>query len=251
VDSQPFGTDFDVYDNQYESMTHAIQALNIDDTDFRIRIGGPQCRKPYEASLLNISAMSFGALSGKAIEALNRGARAGGFYQDTGEGGISPYHRLHGGDLVWEIGTGYFGCRDASGHFDVGLFEQEARHDQVRMIEIKLSQGAKPGHGGVLPEAKVTDEIARARKVPAGVDCKSPPAHSAFSTPVGLLEFVALLRERTGPCWRIRTRRPMPSGGPRHRLTVFSRCSIPGRVSIVLPSPERERRGICAHCGGI
>lgn len=198
VDSQPFGTDLDVYDNQYESMTHSIQALNIDDTDFRIRIGGPQCRKPYEASLLNISAMSFGALSGKAIEALNRGARAGGFYQDTGEGGISPYHRLHGGDLVWEIGTGYFGCRDASGHFDVGLFEQEARHDQVKMIEIKLSQGAKPGHGGVLPGAKVTDEIARARKVPAGVECISPPAHSAFSTPVGLLEFVALLRERSG-----------------------------------------------------
>ncbi|MCP8687471.1 FMN-binding glutamate synthase family protein [Marinobacterium sedimentorum] len=198
VDSQPFGTVFDVYDNQYELMTHSIAARKIEDTDFRICIGGPQCRKPYDASLLNISAMSFGALGGKAIEALNKGARSGGFYQDTGEGGVSPYHRLHGGDLVWEIGTGYFGCRDNDGGFDAELFSREAQREQVKMIEIKLSQGAKPGHGGVLPGEKVTAEIARARRVPVGVECVSPAFHSAFSTPLELLEFVSLLRELSG-----------------------------------------------------
>lgn len=198
VDSQPFGTDFDLYDSQYELMTHSIHAMQIEDTDFRVRVGGPQCSQPYDASLLNISAMSFGALSARAIETLNRGARIGGFYHDTGEGSISPYHCTHGGDLVWEIGTGYFGCRDAAGRFDAELFEREARRDQVKMIEIKLSQGAKPGHGGVLPGKKVTEEIARVRLVPVGQECISPPSHSAFSTPVELMEFVALLRERSG-----------------------------------------------------
>ena len=198
VDSQPFGTDLDVYGNQYELLTHSIGARKIEDSNFRIRVGGPQCSKPYDASLLNISAMSFGALSGKAVEALNKGAAAGDFYHDTGEGGISHYHRRHEGDLVWEIGTGYFGCRDKAGHFDIELFTKEAQSDQVKMIEIKLSQGAKPGHGGVLPGVKVTEEISLARHVPIGVECVSPATHSAFSTPVELLEFVALLRERSG-----------------------------------------------------
>jgi glutamate synthase domain-containing protein 2 len=198
VDASPLGTDLDVYDGQYELMTHSIRAVAVEDTDFRIRVGNAQCSQPYDASLLNISAMSFGALSAAAIEALNRGARAGGFYHDTGEGGISVYHRRYGGDLVWEIGTGYFGCRNEAGGFDVTAFAEAAQTDQVRMIEIKLSQGAKPGHGGVLPGPKVTPEIARARAVPPGMDCVSPPAHSTFSTPVELLEFAAMLRERAG-----------------------------------------------------
>ncbi|MEJ2766547.1 FMN-binding glutamate synthase family protein [Photobacterium sp. MCCC 1A19761] len=198
VDSQPFGTDLDLYNTQYELLTHSICARKIEDTNFRFRVGGPQCSQPYDVSLLNISAMSFGALSGKAIEALNKGAAIGGFYHDTGEGGISSYHRRHNGDLVWEIGTGYFGCRDQAGHFDLALFAKQARRDQVKMIEIKISQGAKPGHGGVLPGIKVTEEIALARHVPVGVACVSPPAHSTFRTPIELLEFVALLREHSG-----------------------------------------------------
>jgi len=179
-------------------MTHSICATAIDDTDFRVRVGNTQCPRPYDASLLNISAMSFGALSGRAIEALNRGAREGNFYHDTGEGGISRYHTRYGGDLVWELGTGYFGCRDETGKFDAASFADQAQADQVKMVEIKLSQGAKPGHGGVLPGAKVTAEIARARRVTEGVDCISPPFHSAFSTPIELLEFAASLRERSG-----------------------------------------------------
>lgn len=198
LDSKPFGSDFDFYDEQYELMTHSIAARRIENSDFRVRVGGPQCRQPCDVSLLNISAMSFGALGAKAVEALNRGAAAGGFYQDTGEGGISPYHCIHDGDLVWEIGTGYFGCRDADGRFDPDLFAQEARREQVKMIEIKLSQGAKPGHGGVLPGKKVTAEIASTRHVPEGVECVSPPGHSAFSTPLEMLEFVARLRELSG-----------------------------------------------------
>ena len=197
IDSKPLGTDFDLYDEQYQLMTHSIIARNIDDTDFRVEVGGPQCSRPYRSSLLNISAMSFGALSSKAIEALNRGARQGGFYHDTGEGGISPYHR-HGGDLVWEIGTGYFGCRDPQGHFDIKKFSDQAQDDQVKMIEIKLSQGAKPGHGGVLPGTKVTEEIARTRHIEAGKTCISPPSHSAFDTPIGMLEFANKLREHSG-----------------------------------------------------
>lgn len=195
IDASPLGTDLDVYDDQYELVTHSICAREINNTDFRVKVGNRQCARPYDASLLNISAMSFGALSARAIEALNRGACEGGFYHDTGEGGISPYHRVHGGDLVWEIGTGYFGCRDRAGHFDAAKFADEAQNDQIKMVEIKLSQGAKPGHGGVLPGPKVTEEIARVRGVPPAVDCVSPPSHSAFSTPVELLEFAALLRE--------------------------------------------------------
>jgi glutamate synthase domain-containing protein 2 len=197
VDAKPFGSDLDMYGDHYELMTHSIIARSVPDTDFRVQVGGVQCSRPYSASVFNISAMSFGALGGRAIEALNRGAKAGGFYHDTGEGGISPYHRC-GGDLVWEIGSGYFGCRDARGRFDAAQFADSARDEQVKMIEIKLSQGAKPGHGGVLPGAKVTAEIARTRRVTAGQDCISPPAHSAFTTPVGLLEFAQQLREGSG-----------------------------------------------------
>lgn len=198
VDNHPFGTELDVYSSEYRWVTHSIAPAEPETQDPRIEIGGPECKTPYNSSILNISAMSFGALSARAIEALNTGARQGNFAHDTGEGGISPYHLKGGGDLIWEIGSGYFGCRDDQGQFDPGLFQEAARSDQVRMIEIKLSQGAKPGHGGVLPGAKVTQEIADTRKVPAGVDCVSPAGHSAFSTPREMLEFAARLRELSG-----------------------------------------------------
>jgi glutamate synthase domain-containing protein 2 len=166
--------------------------------DFRVHIGGADCTKPYNASLFNISAMSFGSLSANAISALNRGAKHGGFAHDTGEGGFSPYHRQGGGDIIWEIGSGYFGCRDGDGHFSAEAFERTANLDQIKMIEIKLSQGAKPGHGGVLPGAKVTQEIASTRGVSVGLDCISPSSHSAFSTPRGLLDFIVELRRLGG-----------------------------------------------------
>jgi glutamate synthase domain-containing protein 2 len=172
--------------------------VHIESHDFRITVGGPACTRPYSASVFNISAMSFGALSANAILALNEGAKRGNFFHDTGEGSISRYHRQNGGDLVWEIGSGYFGCRDAEGKFDPDRFAENAALDQVRMIEIKLSQGAKPGHGGVLPGAKVSPEIAAARGVPVGTDCISPARHSAFATPIELLEFIARLRELSG-----------------------------------------------------
>jgi glutamate synthase domain-containing protein 2 len=198
LDKRPFGTQLDVYAPQYEWINHSIAPAEIDSHDFRVAIGGAQCARPYSASVFNISAMSFGALSANAILALNEGARRGRFYHDTGEGSISRWHREKGGDLVWEIGSGYFGCRNPDGSFSAERFAENAASDQVKMIELKLSQGAKPGHGGVLPGAKVSGEIARARGVPEGVDCISPPRHSAFSTPMGLLEFVAQLRELSG-----------------------------------------------------
>ncbi len=196
-DTRPFGTLHDVYSVDYEWINHSLAPAAIPSDDFRIDIG-PTCAKPYSASVFNISAMSWGALSAAAIRALNEGARRGKFYHDTGEGSISPYHLENGGDLVWEIGSGYFGCRDDKGDFDPGKFAVAAQREQVRMIEVKLSQGAKPGHGGVLPGAKVTQEVAATRGVAPGVDCVSPAKHSAFSTPVGLLEFVAKLRELSG-----------------------------------------------------
>ena len=202
ADKRPFGTQLNVYEPQYEWMNHSIAPSEIDNHDFRISIGGPDCPKPYSASVFNISAMSFGALSANAILALNEGAKRGNFYHDTGEGSISRYHRglgsTGGGDLTWEIGSGYFGCRNPEGGFDAQKFRENAAGDQVKMIEIKLSQGAKPGHGGVLPGAKVTAEIAEARGVPIGVDCVSPARHAAFSTPLGLLNFVVKLRELSG-----------------------------------------------------
>ena len=195
----PFGTLLDVYRNGYEFIGHsACPAIAADPKTFRITIGGDQCARPYCASVFNISAMSFGAISANAIRALNAGAKRGDFSHDTGEGSISPYHREMGGDIVWEVASGYFGCRTADGHFDPDRFAAQAVLDQVKMIEIKLSQGAKPGHGGVLPAAKVTAEIARTRGVPMGQDCVSPPRHSAFSTPIEMMQFIVRLRELSG-----------------------------------------------------
>jgi len=197
-DAHPFGTELDVYSGEYEWLAHSMAPRQTAPAEIRVTVGGDQCAKPYQASRLNISAMSFGALSANAIEALNWGAKLGGFYHDTGEGGLSPYHIKHGGDIVWEIGSGYFGCRDGNGAFDPERFRDRAAHDQVKMVEIKLSQGAKPGHGGLLPGAKVSREIAETRGVPEGRDCQSPACHSAFSTPRELVEFAARLRELAG-----------------------------------------------------
>jgi glutamate synthase domain-containing protein 2 len=195
----PFGTLMNVYADDYEFIAHSTRPIMEPDWQgFRILIGNDQCAKPYSASVFNVSAMSFGALSPNAIRALNKGAKLGNFYHDTGEGSISPYHRENGGDIVWELGSGYFGCRAADGRFDPDLFAAQANDDQVKMIEIKLSQGAKPGHGGVLPSAKVTAEIAKTRGVPMGQDCVSPARHSAFSTPLEMMAFVAELRRLSG-----------------------------------------------------
>jgi glutamate synthase domain-containing protein 2 len=194
----PFGTQRDVYEPGYEWINHSLGAKHANSEAPRIRIGEETCRQPYDASLLNISAMSYGSLSSAAIRALNGGARIGGFYHNTGEGGISPHHLAPGGDLTWQVGTGYFGCRNADGTFDPESFKANATRDTVKMIEVKLSQGAKPGHGGILPAAKITDEIASIRGVSKGQDVLSPPGHSSFDSPRGLLEFVAKLRELSG-----------------------------------------------------
>ena len=206
-DKRPFGTQLDVQAEGYEWINHSLVPTKVPTHDFRVWIGGepgkPQpgvgaCTQPYQASIFNISAMSFGALSANAILALNQGAKKGGFAHDTGEGSISQHHRVHGGDLIWEVASGYFGCRNGDGTFNADKFAANARDPQVKMIEVKLSQGAKPGHGGVLPGPKVTIEIATARGVPAGVDCVSPASHSAFSTPVEMMQFIAHLRELSG-----------------------------------------------------
>lgn len=196
MDKKPFGSLHDMYAPGYEWVNPSMAPAPHRGHDFRVTIGAGR-PKPYAASVFNISAMSFGSLSGNAIEALNRGAARGGFFHDTGEGAISPYHR-QGGDLVWEIGSGYFGCRTEAGDFSDERFIEGATLDQVKMIEIKLSQGAKPGHGGILPGAKVTDEIASTRGVPPGEDVVSPAAHSAFSTPRELIAFIVRLRELSG-----------------------------------------------------
>jgi glutamate synthase domain-containing protein 2 len=198
TDKRPFGTQLDVKAAGHEWLNHSMAPTHVDTHDFRVSIGGAACTQPYSASIFNISAMSFGALSANAIQALNAGARQGGFAHDTGEGSISRWHKAHGGDLIWEIGSGYFGCRNDDGSFSAERFTANAQDPQVKMIEIKLSQGAKPGHGGVLPGPKVTPEIAEARGVPVGQDCVSPAAHSAFSTPIELMQFVARLRELSG-----------------------------------------------------
>ncbi len=197
-DTRPFGTIFDVYRDGYEWIDHSLAPTNAHDVKSSVVFGGTECKKPYTASALNISAMSFGSLSKTAIEALNKGAKIGGFAHNTGEGGLSPYHRKHGGDIIWQIGTGYFGCRDDKGGFNELLFSETAALESVKMIEIKLSQGAKPGHGGILPAVKLTKEIATIRNVPMGHDVISPAAHTAFSTPKGLLDFVVKLRELSG-----------------------------------------------------
>jgi len=197
-DTRPFGTVFDVNRDGYEWINHSLAPKEVTNHDPRVKFGGPDCTQPYPASPLNISAMSYGALSKNAIMALNKGARAGGFAHNTGEGGLSPYHLKYGGDIIWQIGTGYFGCRDEHGDFDKDLFKEKATLPMVKMIEVKLSQGAKPGHGGILPAVKLTEEIANIRHVPMGRDVVSPAAHTAFSTPGGLLEFVRELRQLSG-----------------------------------------------------
>lgn len=199
-DTIPFGTQLDVYENGYEWLSHSIAAISHHELDPnpRVMVGGPDCTQPYSASIYNISAMSFGSLSKNAILALNGGAQLGGFAHNTGEGGISDYHAGPGGDLIWQIGTGYFGCRHHDGTFNYEAFAERAKAPNIKMIDIKLSQGAKPGHGGILPAAKVTPEIARIRLVKEGFDVISPPAHSAFSTPLELMAFVKKLRDLSG-----------------------------------------------------
>ncbi|MBV1869019.1 MAG: FMN-binding glutamate synthase family protein [Marinosulfonomonas sp.] len=197
-DKRPFGTRENVYAPGYAWLTHSIQPVHITNSDFRVMIGGKDCKQPYSASLYNISAMSFGALSGNAISALNKGAKAGGFAHDTGEGGISRYHREGGGDIIYEVGSGYYGCRASDGSFDPDRFIKQASDPQVKMVEVKISQGAKPGHGGMLPASKISPEIAEARGVPMGADCVSPASHSAFSTPIEMMEFIGRLRDLSG-----------------------------------------------------
>ena len=200
-DKKPFGTEHDVYGAGYSWLNHSIAPRPMianPEADLRVIVGGAQCAQPYSASVLNISAMSFGALGQAAVRAMNQGAKAGGFAHDTGEGGLSRYHKEAGGDLIWQIGTGYFGCRTAEGDFDPEAFRANATLPQVKMIEIKVSQGAKPGHGGILPAAKVTAEIAEARLVPEGRDVFSPTYHKAFSTPLEMTAFISQLRELSG-----------------------------------------------------
>ncbi len=196
-DNRPFGTQLDVGAQGYEWINHSMQPTRLGSHDFRVTIGADRAQ-PYNCSIFNISAMSFGALSANAVLALNAGAKRGNFAHDTGEGSISQYHRANGGDLIWEIGSGYFGCRGDDGRFSEERFAANAADPQVRMIELKLSQGAKPGHGGILPGPKVTAEIAAARGVPMGVDCVSPSSHSAFSTPIEMMQFIERLRTLSG-----------------------------------------------------
>lgn len=195
---EPFGSLIDMDKPPYEWLAHSICAAHPPTKDPRVLVGAPGTAQPYSASVFNISAMSFGSLGAKAIESLNRGAAMGGFYHDTGEGGVSRYHRAGGGDLVYELGSGYFGARAEDGSFDPERFRDVAADPQIKMVEIKLSQGAKPGHGGVLPGEKVSAEIAEARGIPVGRTCASPAAHSAFSTPIEMMEFVARLRDLSG-----------------------------------------------------
>jgi glutamate synthase domain-containing protein 2 len=197
-DKRPFGTTLDVMAPGYQWINQSLAPTHLSEYDFRIEIGGKDCSQKYSASIFNISAMSFGALSANAVMALNLGAKKGNFAHDTGEGSISRYHRMHGGDLIWEIGSGYFGCRTEDGKFDPKKYTENALDPQVKMIEIKLSQGAKPGHGGILPGPKVTVEIAEARGVKVGEACVSPSSHSAFSTPLEMMAFVQHLRELSG-----------------------------------------------------
>lgn len=198
LNTTPFGTKRNVYEVGYEWINHSLNPQAPDRSAARVQVGGPDCRQPYLASVFNISAMSYGSLSKNAVLALNMGAKAGGFAHNTGEGGLSPYHLQGGGDLIWQIGTGYFSCRNIDGTFSEEMFAEKAAHDAIRMIEIKLSQGAKPGHGGILPKEKITPEIASIRMVAMDQDVLSPSAHTAFSTPLGLVAFIARLRQLSG-----------------------------------------------------
>jgi glutamate synthase domain-containing protein 2 len=198
LSSVPFGTQLDVYKTGYEWVNHSLAPKHTTPEKLRAVVGGPLCKKPYSASLFNISGMSFGSLSKNAVLALNHGARLGNFAQSTGEGGLSPYHLEAGGDVIWNIGTGYFSCRTKDGRFDPDVFTKHATHPNVKMIELKLSQGAKPGHGGILPAKKVTPEIAAIRGVPLGQDVLSPPAHTAFKDPIELLQLLDQMRTLSG-----------------------------------------------------
>jgi glutamate synthase domain-containing protein 2 len=199
LDKRPFGTQENIYAEGYEWMHHSMAPRPRATEQFRITIGGPDCAEPYSASVFNISAMSFGALSPNAVRALNAGAKKGGFAHDTGEGGVSPYHRENGGDIIWEVGSGYFGCRNrADGTFNAEEFARVASDDQIKMVELKISQGAKPGHGGVLPAAKVSEEISKIRGVGMGEDCISPAYHKAFSTPLQMMAFIGEMRRLSG-----------------------------------------------------
>src|SRR5690606_26253153 len=199
IDTVPFGTQMDVYEPGYEWMNHSMYAGRVKvDEDPRVMIGGEHCTQPYSSSLLNISAMSFGSWSRNAVLALNKGAKMGGFAHNTGEGGISPYHLEPGGDLIWQIGAGYFGCRDEKGRFNPELFAKNSQIPNVKMIELKISQGAKPGHGGILPARKNTEEIAKIRHVKPHTEVDSPPSHSEFKDPEGLLRLIHEMRELSG-----------------------------------------------------
>lgn len=195
---EPFGTERDLHRPGSEYLTPSMAPHPVRADPPRVRVGGPDCTEPYDMALLNVSAMSFGSLSANAVLALNTGAQLGGFAHDTGEGGVSAYHLRPGGDLVWEIGTGYFGCRTDDGGFDERQFAEKAAHPQVRCVSLKISQGAKPGIGGVLPGAKVNAEIAWVRGVPQGETVVSPPFHRVYSTPRELVRFLARMRELAG-----------------------------------------------------
>lgn len=196
---KPFGSIIDVYQDDYRFITHSLAPkLPADTSTFRIKVGNDQCAQPYIASIMNISAMSFGSLSANAIRALNLGAHMGQFYHDTGEGSLSPYHLENNGDIVWQIASGYFGCRTEDGLFDPEKFKAQAKHPNIKMIELKLSQGAKPGHGGILPKHKITEEISKIRGVPRDRDCISPPSHPSFNTPIEMMHFIQKLRELSG-----------------------------------------------------
>jgi glutamate synthase domain-containing protein 2 len=198
LDTLPFGTQKDVYATGYEWINHSLAPVHPDEQFARVLVGGPDCTQPYSASVFNVSGMSYGSLSKNAVLALNTGAKMGGFAHNTGEGGLSPYHLEPGGDIFWQIGTGYFSCRDKQGRFSETEFAKRATLPNVKMIEIKLSQGAKPGHGGILPASKLTPEIVEIRGVEPGKDVISPPAHTAFSTPLEMLQFIKRLREASG-----------------------------------------------------
>ena len=199
-DTAPFGTQLNVYDEGYEWMNHSINPVDPHEIDHhpRVTIGGKNCKQPYSCSIFNVSAMSFGSLSKNAVMALNGGAAIGNFAHNTGEGGIAPYHDKFNGDLIYQIGTGYFGCRTKDGNFDAELYQERTKADNVKMIEIKLSQGAKPGHGGILPAKKATPEIAKIRNIEPYKDVNSPPYHKAFSTPTGLLQFIKKCQDLSG-----------------------------------------------------
>jgi glutamate synthase domain-containing protein 2 len=198
LDTLPFGTQRDVYAVGYEWINHSLAPVHPDSSCSRVMVGGRDCSQPYSASIFNVSAMSYGSLSKNAVLALNGGAKAGNFAHNTGEGGLSPYHLEPGGDLIWQIGTGYFSCRTPDGRFSPDAFAERAVLPNVKMIEVKLSQGAKPGHGGILPAAKLTAEIVEIRGVVPGEDVVSPPAHTAFCSPLGLLQFLKVLRDASG-----------------------------------------------------